>query len=226
MSAITASFTTGPLLDGQTGCERYAPRARTRTVAAMDDSSRDDAQLMLDYAGGNARAFELLYARHRAALYRYLMRHARDPELANDLFQEVWGRVIASRSRYEPRAKFQTFLFTLAHNCFIDHCRRSAVRPRGTSIDDTDTADTLAAPDDSRPDVELERADNSARYRAALAALPSEQRDVFLLHEESALSVDEIAKVVGVGAETAKSRLRYAVNKLKRAMTPSAGELR
>ena len=193
---------------------------------AMDDSSRDDAQLMLDYAGGNARAFELLYARHRAALYRYLMRHARDPELANDLFQEVWGRVITSRSRYEPRAKFQTFLFTLAHNCFIDHCRRSAVRPRGTSIDDTDTADTLAAPDHSRPDVELERADNSARYRAALAALPAEQRDVFLLHEESALSVEEIAKVVGVGAETAKSRLRYAVNKLKRALTPAAGELR
>ncbi|MCB1623892.1 MAG: RNA polymerase sigma factor [Pseudomonadales bacterium] len=190
----------------------------------MDDSC-DDAQLMLDYASGNAHAFELLYARHRAPLYRYLMRHARDPELANDLFQDVWGRVIANRSRYEPRAKFQTFLFTLAHNCFIDHCRRTSARPRGTSIDATDTADVLEGPENLRPDVELERADDKARYRAALATLPPEQRDVFLLHEESALSVEEIAKVVGIGTETAKSRLRYAVNKLKRAMTPEPSEI-
>ncbi len=226
MTTLAALFADTSALDRQPAHVRYAPHARARKVAVMDDSSTDDAQLMLDYASGNARAFELLYARHRSGLYRYLMRHARDPDLANDLFQDVWGRVIANRSRYEPRAKFQTFLFTLAHNCFIDHCRRTAARPRGESIDSTDTEDSLAAPDELRPDIELERADDTARYRAALASLPAEQRDVFLLHEESLLSVEEIAKVVGVGAETAKSRLRYAVNKLKRALTPVASELR
>ena len=79
------------------------------------------------------RAFETLYSRHRGALYRYLTRQARDGEIANDLFQEVWSRVIVNRARYEPRAKFRTFLFTLAHNCFIDHCRRTKARPAGAA---------------------------------------------------------------------------------------------
>jgi RNA polymerase sigma-70 factor (ECF subfamily) len=69
------------------------------------------------------------------------------------------------------------------------------------------------------PEAEIEREESSRRYRAALATLPQEQRDVYLLHEESDLSLEEIARVTGVGAETAKSRLRYAVGKLKAAMT-------
>jgi RNA polymerase sigma-70 factor (ECF subfamily) len=164
------------------------------------------------------RAFEMLYSRHRAALYRYLVRQARDAEIANDLFQEVWSRVIVFRARYEPRAKFRTFLFTLAHNCFIDHCRRSKSRPAGLVLEDADAADLLPADDAQRPDAELERDDTSRRYRAALATLPQEQRDVYLLHEESDLSLEEIANVTGVGTETAKSRLRYAVGKLKAAL--------
>jgi RNA polymerase sigma-70 factor, ECF subfamily len=195
---------------------RFARANATRRVATMSDD--DDAQLMLAYARGEIRAFETLYSRHRGALYRYLMRQARDSEVTNDLFQEVWSRVIVNRARYEPRAKFRTFLFTLAHNCFIDHCRRSKARPGGANVDDADAADMLPADDDVRPDSRLERAEASARYRAALAALPPEQRDVYLLHEESDLSLDEIARVTGVGAETAKSRLRYAVGKLKAAL--------
>ena len=195
---------------------RFARVDTTRKVATMSDD--DDAQLMLAYARGEMRAFESLYSRHRGALYRYLMRQAHDPEVANDLFQEVWSRVIVNRARYEPRAKFRTFLFTLAHNCFIDHCRRSKVRPAGASIEDADAADLLPADYETRPDAKLERDESSARYRAALATLPPEQRDVYLLHEESDLSLEEIARVTGVGAETAKSRLRYAVGKLKAAL--------
>jgi RNA polymerase sigma-70 factor (ECF subfamily) len=191
-------------------------RATPRKVAAMSDD--DDAQLMLAYAQGEIRAFETLYSRHRGALYRYLMRQARDGELANDLFQEVWSRVIVNRARYEPRAKFRTFLFTLAHNCFIDHCRRSRCRPSGMGIDDADAADLLPADAEQLPDARLARDEATQRYRAALAALPAEQRDVYLLHEESDLSLEEIARVTGVGAETAKSRLRYAVAKLKSAL--------
>jgi len=206
-------------MDGLTTADssaRFARANATRKVVTMSDD--DDAQLMLAYARGEMRAFETLYSRHRGALYRYLMRQAHDPEIANDLFQEVWSRVIVNRARYEPRAKFRTFLFTLAHNCFIDHCRRSKARPAGASIEDADAADLLPAEDEARPDRKLERAESSARYRAALAALPPEQRDVYLLHEESDLSLEEIARVTGVGAETAKSRLRYAVGKLKAAL--------
>jgi RNA polymerase sigma-70 factor, ECF subfamily len=206
-------------LEGLTSPESPARFARidaTRKVVSMSDD--EDAQLMLAYARGEMRAFESLYARHRGALYRYLMRQSRDTETANDLFQEVWSRVIVNRSRYEPRAKFRTFLFTLAHNCFIDHCRRTKARPAGASIEDADAADLLPAEDDTRPEARLERDEASARYRAALASLPAEQRDVYLLHEESDLSLEEIARVTGVGAETAKSRLRYAVGKLKAAL--------
>jgi RNA polymerase sigma-70 factor (ECF subfamily) len=207
-------------MDGLTTPEteaRFARSSRTRRVEAVSDD--EDAQLMLAYARGEMRAFETLYARHRGALYRYLTRQARDGEIANDLFQEVWSRVIVNRARYEPRAKFRTFLFTLAHNCFIDHCRRTKARPCGMGIDDADAADLLPASEDSQPDSMMAREEASCRYRAALAALPAEQRDVYLLHEESDLSLEDIARVTGVGAETAKSRLRYAVNKLKAALS-------
>lgn len=196
---------------------RFAQPKLTRRVTQVSDD--EDAQLMLAYAGGEMRAFETLYSRHRAALYRYLVRQARDTEIANDLFQEVWSRVIVNRARYEARAKFRTFLFTLAHNCFIDHCRRVKSRPTGTNLEDADAADLLPDDDDARPEAELERAESSRRYRAALATLPQEQRDVYLLHEESELSLEEIARVTGVGTETAKSRLRYAVGKLKAALS-------
>ncbi len=207
-------------MDGLTTPEpapRFARAQPARKVVGVTED--EDAQLMLAYAGGEMRAFEKLYARHRSALYRYLVRQARDGEIANDLFQEVWSRVIVNRARYEPRAKFRTFLFTLAHNCFIDHCRRTKARPGGTNVDDADAADLLPADAAAEPERALERDETTRRYRAALASLPAEQRDVYLLHEESNLSLEEIARVTGVGAETAKSRLRYAVGKLKAALT-------
>ena len=145
-------------MDGLTTPEndaRFARASRTRTVAIVSDD--EDAQLMLAYARGEMRAFETLYSRHRGALYRYLTRQARDGEIANDLFQEVWSRVIANRARYEPRAKFRTFLFTLAHNCFIDHCRRVKARPVAMGVDDADAADLLPADEETLPDVEIER---------------------------------------------------------------------
>lgn len=193
---------------------------RARTVTAMDKD--DDAELMRRYASGDMRAFEELYRRHRTALYNYLARHTRDREAAHDLFQEVWTRVIATRARYEPRAKFRTFLFHIAHNCFIDHCRRAAARVDRISTDrDGDGAlGELSAPRGERPEERAQHAETLARYRAALESLPSEQRDAFLLYEESNLSLADIAGITGVGAETVKSRIRYALAKLRRALAP------
>ncbi|MGH8285752.1 MAG: RNA polymerase sigma factor [Steroidobacteraceae bacterium] len=182
----------------------------------------DDAELMQRYAAGDMRAFEQLYRRHRTALYNYLARQTRDRDVASDLFQEVWTRVIASRARYEPRAKFRTFLFHIGHNCFIDHCRRTAARPdRSAASEQDDSVLALApAPVAERPDERVAQAETLARYRAALDALPAEQRDAFLLYEESGLSLAEIASISGVGVETAKSRVRYALAKLQRSLAP------
>ena len=189
-----------------------------RKVRAMPEV--DDGELMLRYASGDLRAFEALYGRHRSALYRYLARHTRDPEVANDIFQEVWSRVISSRSRYEPRAKFSTFLYRIAHNCFIDHCRRASARQDRASVsnEDFDLEKALPAPTADLPDARAEHAQTLTRYRSALAALPAEQRDTFLLYEESGLSLEEIGTITGVSMETAKSRLRYALNKLRSAL--------
>jgi RNA polymerase sigma-70 factor, ECF subfamily len=174
----------------------------------------DDAMLMTRYSRGDLPAFTRLYERHKASLYRYLLRLTRDRAVADDLFQEVWSRIIASRERYEPRARFSTFLFSIGHNCFIDHYRRSVNAPvmRAESQESTDE---LVDSAHRGPERLAESAQIAARFRAALDSLPAEQREVFLLHEETGLSLDDIAKITGVGTETAKSRLRYAVAKLR-----------
>jgi len=188
--------------------------------------AEDDGELMVRYASGDLHAFATLYSRHRAPLYRYVARLVRDREAANDLFQDVWSRVIAHRARYEPRARFSTYLYRVAHNCCIDHLRRAAARP-GRVADDSETAEdptlALSAPDEESPEKRFECAELLACYRAALESLPLAQRDAFLLAEQSGLSLEEIASVTGVGLETAKSRLRYALVKLRKALAARAG---
>lgn len=177
----------------------------------------EDSALMLRYRDGDVDAFEVLYRRHNDALYRYLLRLSRHPATAEDVFQEVWSKIINSRSRYRPTAKFTTFLYRVAHNCFIDHVRRN--RRHGNTADvDPDSQ----AGDSDGLEAETERELARRRMLAALAELPEDQRDAFLLREEAGLSLDEIAHVTGANRETAKSRLRYATSKLKAAMNDAA----
>jgi RNA polymerase sigma-70 factor (ECF subfamily) len=175
----------------------------------------DDATLMLRYRDGDARAFEILYERHKGPLYRYLQRMCGRREVADDLFQEVWSKVIASRSRYEARAQFNTFLFRIAHNCAVDYFRRSG-RPHERAAQDIDEiAEQIGGAEHERPDAALAQAQVRSDFRRALQQLPVEQRDVFVLYEESGLTLEEIGRITGVAMETAKSRLRYAVGKLR-----------
>ena len=85
----------------------------------------DDSALMLRYRDGDVAAFETLYRRHNDAIYRYLLRLSGHPDTADDVFQEVWGKIVKARGTYRPTAKFTTFLYRVAHNCFIDHVRRN-----------------------------------------------------------------------------------------------------
>ena len=171
---------------------------------------------MLRYRDGDARAFEALYARHKGALYRYFLRQT-GSAIGEELFQDVWMNVIRTRERYEARAKFSTWLYRLAHNRLIDHYRRTAARVPVSY--DSDTNETLleSVPDQPfrEPDSELERRRLAQRLLAALAALPEAQREVFLLREEGGLSLEEIAAVTDSNLEAAKSRLRYALAKLR-----------
>ena len=194
------------------------PVAPTRMLWSMEPLE-EDAALMLRYQAGEACAFDALYARHKGPLYRYLLRHVRNAANATDLFQEVWMRVIATRLRYTPRAKFATFLFRIAHNCAIDHHRRAHAALIDASGDMDDLINESSAPEYERPDRIAEYNQRVACFKFALRGLPAEQREAFLLHEESGLDVAQIAEITQVGVETAKSRLRYAVSKLKKSLT-------
>lgn len=181
----------------------------------------DDAELMLRYRDGDARAFESLYRRYNDRLYRYLLRLCRDRHTAEDLYQEVWSRVIRARHRYQPTAKFATYLYRIAHNCFVDSVRRNR-RYAPHAADPEAMVDSARSPEES---TEISRM--RARMLAALDELPAEQRDVFLLYEEAAIGLEEIAAITGVNRETAKSRLRYANRKLRAALAdPTIDEVR
>ena len=180
----------------------------------------EDAGLMLRYREGDAGAFLVLYARHKGPLYRYLLRQVRNADAAADLFQEVWSRLIASRARYEARAKFATYLFHIAHNCTMDFFRRDLrVQTAARADDAAAPPGEPEVPEHERPDGIAEFAEQQSALLAALGSLPQEQREAFLLHEEAGLTIEEIARVMDVGVETAKSRLRYAIRKLKKSLS-------
>jgi RNA polymerase sigma-70 factor (ECF subfamily) len=176
---------------------------------------------MLRYARGDAGAFDTLYARHRGGVFRYLLRNVSSRAQAEELFQDVWTGLIGARERYEVEAKFTTWLYTLAHNRLVDHYRRQ--RPLDLvsldgSGDDDDPPLQIAAPAATEPQRAAEGRERAARLLALVEALPAAQREAFLLQHEGGLSLEEIAQVTGSSRETIKSRLRYAMDKLRRGM--------
>ena len=174
----------------------------------------DDRDLMIGYRDGDVAAFETLYQRHKGPLYRYYLRQGLDDATAAELFQDVWTKIIKARDRYTATASFSTYMYRIAHNTLIDFYRRS-----GRSIDTFDEAvvavQELPGNDCDGPEAAAIANESRTRFRDALSALPDEQREAFVLREESGLGLADIANVTGVSAETAKSRLRYALRKLR-----------
>ncbi|HKB83723.1 MAG TPA: RNA polymerase sigma factor [Burkholderiales bacterium] len=174
-----------------------------------------DEQLMLRYRDGDAAAFEQLYGRHRGGVFRYVLRQVGLRSAAEEVFQEIWVNIVSSRARYRVEARFATFLYHVAHNCVVDYFRRKTPLHLISLDDDGDEVNQVAGPARDQPERAVAIRQSAAKLLNALALLPPEQREVFLLHEEGGLSLEEIATVTGTGRETAKSRLRYALAKLR-----------
>jgi len=195
-------------------------------------TDRTDDELMRAFAAGDGAAFDALYQRHQAGLYRFVRRVlGRSGALqVDEVFQDTWLRAIEARAKWQPQgASFRTWLFTLAHHRAIDCLRKTG---REVSLND----DARDGPRDiDTPPFEPETtawcawpapaAEDIAFWRAAgqklldcLDGLPPPQRAAFLLHHEDGLSVDELAQALETGFETAKTRLRYAMSKLRLCM--------
>ncbi|MEO8847680.1 MAG: RNA polymerase sigma factor [Casimicrobiaceae bacterium] len=190
------------------------------SASAGATAETSDEALMLAYVAGDARAFDTLYARHRGGLYRYFLHHLRGTGAADELFQDIWMNVVRVRATYAPTARFSTWLYTLAHNRMVDHWRANARATLVTIDDDDDAAprdaiESLAAARSDEPEARAASTQVGTRIASALAQLPAEQRDAFLLQYEGGHSLAEIAAISGVGDETVKSRLRYATAKMR-----------
>lgn len=177
-----------------------------------------DETFMLCYRDGDADAFARLYARHRGPLYRYLLRQCGQPAIAEELFQDVWLKLIAARAGYTVRARFSTWLYRIAHNRLVDFYRASARGLPVSYADDCPEWAEVPAPEDAQPEIREDRRRQSERLLELLAELPEAQREAVLLKEEAELSLEEIAQVTGTGRETVKSRLRYALARLRRGL--------
>lgn len=182
-----------------------------------------DEQLMLAFKSGDARAFSTLVTRHRQGVYNFILRYVGHRQRAEDVLQETWLKVVRSSSEYQPRAKFTTWVFTIARNLCVDSARKESYRKADsldapTSEDGEGRALGELVPDEdgASPD----RAAHNVRLRPllmkAIDGLPAEQREVFLLREYQGIGFKEIAEVTGVNENTVKSRMRYALEGLRK----------
>jgi len=191
-----------------------------RPAAAPE--ARTDEALMAAFASGERSAFAPLVSRHQRGVYNFLLRSVRNQSRAEELLQEVFLRVVRSKDRYQTSAKFTTWLYSIARNLAVDESRRAKFRNH-KSLDAPRPGDDGANPplvaSLPAPQVATDDAADAPTLRKRLAqavdALPEDQREVFVLRQMSGLSFREIADAVGVSENTVKSRMRYALEKLR-----------
>jgi RNA polymerase sigma-70 factor, ECF subfamily len=185
------------------------------------EREKTDEELLAEFQQGDAGAFERLLRRHRSPLYTFFVRMVGDRARAEDLAQETFLRIVRGAAGWEHRARFQTWLYTIARNLCVDAARRDRFR-RAESLDAQEGEEAPlvdAMPSASAgPDRQAESARLRPMLERALLALPAEQREVFVLREQAGLAFKEIAELVGANENTIKSRMRYALGALRKAL--------
>jgi RNA polymerase sigma-70 factor (ECF subfamily) len=199
--------------------DRAAPGATKATPAESDED------LLRAYQKGKVDAFRTLVQRHEKPLYRFCLRSLGNPEHAADATQEVFLRIVKHAPRWEQRAKFTTWMYTIARNFCVDEARKGRFRRTDSlnekvGYDDEGGEEKLDRVADESPDStrQVDGKKMRAVLDAALEELPEEQREVFCLREYGGLSFKEIAESVGAGENTVKSRMRYALQALRKSL--------
>lgn len=184
---------------------------------------KSDVDLMQEFQRGNRDAFEKLVLRHQVGLFNFFVRLMNDREAAEDQTQEVFFRLYMHAANYVESAKFTTYLYRIAKNCWIDHLRRVIRRGRPQSLD-KETSDGLnlyehLAADTSMPDERLKQEGQREAINEAVANLPEEQRIVFVLSEIQGMKYAEISETIGIPIGTVKSRMHVAMQRLRETLS-------
>lgn len=176
---------------------------------------------MLQYCEGDTAAFRTLYQKHSQALYRYIAWQAPRQDWADEVMQDTWLRLHDARKSYQPTASFKTFLYQIAKNRLIDlmRQRRDILASELGSHDDEENDIFMHLIDqehaEDSPEQGLSQRQRQSELYDAIRKLPAEQREVLTAYHFSELSLDEIAQMTGANKEAVKSRLRYAMQKLR-----------
>jgi len=209
---------------GQADRRYYSPAKESPRVTGSGSRLHEltDEELMVRYVRNEVEAFEVLFARYRQPLFSFLYRYLGRPDKAEDVFQEVFFEVIRARKSFRPEAKFSYWLFRIARNRAVDRLRRNGFREMEsldvpTNLHEPESSSKLNQLPGESPDPETLAQDReiAVALQDAMDGLPSEQREVFWLKEMSGLTLSEIADLTGVSENTVKSRLRYALSKLR-----------
>jgi RNA polymerase sigma-70 factor (ECF subfamily) len=187
----------------------------------MQHEGEADEVLMVAYQKGDVRSFEILLTRHRKPVFNFILRFVGSRETAEDLLQETFLRVIKGAEAYQRQAKFTTWLYTIARNLCVDQSRRAKHRkaqsldaPMNSSAESGTLLDVLPS-GEMASDRLASNKQLHIKLHDALGRLSEEQREVFLMREFLDMPFKEIADVIGVPENTVKSRMRYALEKLR-----------
>lgn len=191
----------------------------------MTESPADlsDEMLMLRYQRGDRSAFAQLVGRHKIRVYNFTLRRLRNAAAAEDVAQEAFLRVVQRASEFKHEARFSTWLYTIVRNLCVDHLRRMKHRSHRSLDEPGETGTPLVervGATTAGSDAERRAASGQMgqRITAAVEALPDDQREVFLLREVAGLPFRDIAELTGTSENTVKSRMRYALERLKAAL--------
>lgn len=186
-------------------------------------ADREDEELMFAYAAGEVKAFEILVQRHERALFNFIFRSVGRRDIAEELLQETFLRIIKSAPKYQKTAKFTTWAYTIARNICIDRARKfkkrkeySLDRTVGDGEDGGATfLDNVVDEQAAAGSMDVEKKVFLERLKGALEELPDEQSEVFIMREFSGLKFREIAEILDIPVPTVKSRMRYALEGLR-----------
>lgn len=184
-----------------------------------------DEELLRRFNQGDELAFERLVHRYEQPLFNFILRSTRDPDQAAELLQEVFLKVVQKSGEFQHQSKVSTWLYTIARNLCIDTSRKMVFRrhrsldaPGTNNEDDAALVERVASPGTATDRSAIGK-DLGLRIEEAVEALPEEQREVFLMRELQGMPFKDIADVLCIPENTVKSRMRYALERLQRALS-------